>query len=434
MKGAALRRPLERQPFRIARKHLLSQVFYMSLSTVPLLRLLPKTPGVQTFALIAGIEALVRGSMLSVFPLIMYRAWGSAVHVSEIYFAIGLISLLVALTVPALTRHVSRRHVFLGAIMLYVLSAAIGSLGGKWVTLALLCNATGAATGFVCFNSYVLDHIDRADFGRLETTRLLYGGLGWVAGPATGVWLMSLWSGAPFVLMGCAALCMWLLVWQLQLGRGRTIVRSRASNPLSNVRRFASQPRLVAGWFLALMRSCGWWFYFVYVGIYAVENGLGDKVGGMAASVANLGLFLAPFMYRWMQKGSVRQALRAGTMYSGLCFIAASLLFKLPHLAVAMLVLATLFLVLLDVAGNLPFMMAVKPSERTEMSSVYSSFRDASGILSPGIAWLVLLVSPVGGVFAACGLGLIGAWAVAGKLHPQLGVAGSVRARGRRGK
>ena len=68
------------------------------------------------------------------------------------------------------------------------------------------------------------------------------------------------------------------------------------------------------------------------------------------------------------------------------------------------------------------------------MSSVYSSFRDASGILSPGIAWLVLLVSPVGGVFAACGLGLIGAWAVAGKLHPQLGVAGSVRARGRRDK
>ena len=109
-------------------------------------------------------------------------------------------------------------------------------------------------------------------------------------------------------------------------------------------------------------------------------------------------------------------------------------MWQAPRLAVAVLVLATLFLVLLDVAANLPFMMAVKPSERTEMSSVYSSFRDASGILSPGIAWLVLLVSPVGGVFAACGLGLIGAWAVAAKLHPQLGMAGAVRARKRREK
>jgi MFS transporter, ACDE family, multidrug resistance protein len=33
--------------------------------------------------------------------------------------------------------------------------------------------------------------------------------------------------------------------------------------------------------------------------------------------------------------------------------------------------------------------MAVKPSERTEMAAVYSSFRDVSGILTPG-AGLVL--------------------------------------------
>ena len=76
---------------------------------------------------------------------------------------------------------------------------------------------------------------------------------------------------------------------------------------------------------------------------------------------------------------------------------------------------------LLDVVGGLPFLMAVKPSERTEMSAVYSSFRDVSGILPPGAAWLVLLVAPLPGVFAAAGVGLISAFAVAGRLHPRLG-------------
>jgi hypothetical protein len=67
--------------------------------------------------------------------------------------------------------------------------------------------------------------------------------------------------------------------------------------------------------------------------------------------------------------------------------------------------------------------MAVKPSERTEMSAVYSSFRDVSGILTPGVAWLVLLVAPLPGVFMACGAGLWLAWGIAGRLHPRLGRA-----------
>ena len=62
----------------------------------------------------------------------------------------------------------------------------------------------------------------------------------------------------------------------------------------------------------------------------------------------------------------------------------------LPWVAVILLFAGSFSLVLLDVAGGLPFMMAVKPSERTEMAAVYSSFRDVSGILTPGAAWLVL--------------------------------------------
>jgi hypothetical protein len=78
---------------------------------------------------------------------------------------------------------------------------------------------------------------------------------------------------------------------------------------------------------------------------------------------------------------------------------------------------------MLDVVGGLPFLMSVKPSERTEMSAVYSSFRDVSGIVTPGAAWLVLFLLPLPGIFAASAAGLFASWLIAGRLHPRLGVA-----------
>ena len=96
---------------------------------------------------------------------------------------------------------------------------------------------------------------------------------------------------------------------------------------------------------------------------------------------------------------------------------------------VAVLVAASFFLVLLDVCAGLPFLMSVKPSERTEMSAIYSSFRDVSGIVSPGLVWLVLQFVPLSGVFAAGGVALLAAWLVASRLHPELGVPGNQRQR-----
>lgn len=405
-----------------------------SLRSRPWQRWRMPAPDAMGFGLIGGIEAVIRGTTLSVFPLVMYRAWGSAALVSQIYFAIGVLSLLTALTVPSLTRYVPRQRVYSAAILLYAVAAVLGVVGGKWVTLSLLCAVMAAATSFVCFNAYVLDYVDKSEFSKLETLRLFYGAWGWVIGPVLGVWLLSVWNGAPFVLVAVASLAMLWLKSGMRLGNGKAMAsnRSRASHPVANLRRFFQQPRLVTGWLIPLMRSCGWWFYFVYVGIFAVENGLGDQVGGIASSAANMGLLLAPLMLRWMRKHSVRKAVRLGCLLSGICFVLATLAAPLPWATVTLLVMGTCFLVLLDVCAGLPFMMAVKPSERTEMSSVYSSFRDASGIVSPGVAWLVLLFFPVSAVFAAAGAGLLVAWGVAGRLHPQLGVPGAKRVRGPR--
>jgi MFS family permease len=230
-------------------------------------------PNAQRFAMIGGVESFARGTTVSVFPLVMYHAWGSAAVVSQIYFVVGLVSLITALMVPLLARVFTRRPIYIFSIVLYLVGAIFGTLGGKFATTALLCSVIAAAISFVCFNAYVLDNLEKSEFGRLETLRLFYSGLGWVVGPVMGVWLMSWWEGAPFVMVAVAALVMLTLILRTPLGRGKAIIQSpkRSSNPLAHVRRFFSQPRLVTAWLIPLARSCGWWFYFVYIGIYAVE-------------------------------------------------------------------------------------------------------------------------------------------------------------------
>jgi MFS transporter, ACDE family, multidrug resistance protein len=159
----------------------------------------------------------------------------------------------------------------------------------------------------------------------------------------------------------------------------------------------------------------------VYLPIFCVEAGLGDKVGGIALSVSNGLLFVAPLIARRARAAGVRRSVQVAFAAAGVCLVLATALSPWPWATVAVLMLASVALVALDVVGGLPFLMAVKPSERTEMSAVYSSFRDVSGILTPGVAFLVLLAAPLPAIFAACAGGMALAWGMAGRLHPRLG-------------
>ncbi len=392
----------------------------------------PPTPSVRGFGFLAGFEAMARGILISVMPLEIYRALGAATRVSEIYFLVGLLSLATGLMVPYVTRFVPRRRVYAGGCVMFAVGAGLGALGGPVAMVAALALVTAATvTIFVCFNAYVLDHIAKADLGRCETSRMFFGAFGWTVGPWLGVTLLDLWRPLPFAIAALAALTMLgVFLWQ-RMGNGRLITRARgpAPNPLAWLPRFAAQPRLVAGWIFAVIRSCGWWVYVVYLPIFALERGLGESLGGMLLSASNGMLFATPLMLAWMQRRSIRQAVRTGFTLAGALFLVAALAGGWPSgtvAAVAALALASVFLVLLDISAGLPFLLAVKPSERTEMSAIYASFRDVSGIVTPGVAWLVLLAAPLSGVFAVAGVGLLGCAHLAGRLHPRLG---SVRAR-----
>ena len=387
-----------------------------------------RTPSARAFAALSGIEALIRGTLLSVLPLALYAQLGDARTVSAIYLAVGVISLVFGLLLPWINRLVPRRWLYTFGAWLYGLGCGFGTLGGDFVLPALLFCTLATVTCFVCLNAYVLDYIAKVELGRTETLRMFYSAFAWTAGPVSGVLLWQVWAPAPFVLGGVFALVLIAVFWWLRLGNGKLIARARAPapNPLAFLGRFAAQPRLIAGWLFAVLRSCGWWVYIVYLPIYAIENGLPERLGGAVVSLTNALLFTTPLILLMVQRSSVRRAVRAGFLVAGAGFLLAGLL-PVPVAVVASLVLASCCLILLDVAGGLPFLMAVKPSERTEMAAVYSSFRDVSGILTPGVGALILLVAPVQGLFVAAGVGLLAMFAVAGQLHPKLGVAPNLR-------
>jgi len=385
-------------------------------------------PSVHGFATLTGVESIARGSLVSVFPLEMYKALKEAQAVSEMYFLIGLASLLVGLLVPTISRKLSRRWTYtLGAVMMFVGPGLAASGHPYGVIIGLMLTTFATVVLFVCLNAYVLDYVKRHDFGKCETLRMLYSAVGWTLGPVAGVMLWEWWRPLPFLVSMTAALALLGIFWIMRLGNGKLIVKASAPaiNPLAYLGRFFRQKRLVAGWIFAVTRSCGWWVYVVYLPIYALENGLGSSVGGILLSLTNSALFITPLMLFLLRRVGVKMAIRSGFLLAGVLFSLAGIMGDWPLITIGLLFVGSFAMIFLDICGGLPFLMAVKPSDRNEMSAVYSSFRDVSAIVTPGASAVVLLLAPLATVFAFGGSLLLVSWMIAAKLNPRLGAARS---------
>jgi ACDE family multidrug resistance protein len=298
------------------------------------------TPTLRGFAALNGFEAVARGMLISVFPLEMYRVLQDASVVSEIYFIVGLLSLVTGLMVPYMTRWMPRRWMYTGASLAFVAGCLTATLGTTpAIVVALALNTIATVTLFVCFNAYVLDYVARVELGKVETMRMFYSAIGWTTGPVLGVALLKFWAPLPFLISAIAIGCMLILFWIMRLGNGKLITKARgpAVNPMAFLGRFFAQPRLIAGWLFAVLRSCGWWVYVVYLPIFAVKSGLGDQLGGIALSITNASLFLTPIGLKILQRTSIRRAVQRGFIGAGVLFLAAGVIAVQPMLAVVAL-------------------------------------------------------------------------------------------------
>jgi MFS family permease len=236
---------------------------------------------------------------------------------------------------------------------------------------------------------------------------MLYAGVSWSIGPALGVWIYEhTGSGAVYALSATAAMVMLAYFWWLRLGDNQVIqaARSHPPNPLRSVIRYLGQPRLRIAYGITLSRSCFWVALFVYGPIYVVEAGLPAWVAGILLSGASGLLFLSPLVRYLADRFGTRQIIISGLLLTGISTIAIGLLGSARPLGLLFWITGSIGGVALDVLGNIPFMRSVKPRERTAMTTVFSTWREGSELVTPAIASVVLLIAPFWVFYLVLGL------------------------------
>jgi MFS family permease len=364
-------------------------------------------PRATTFATLFALLTFCRALLITVVPLSAHSLLGDAQKVSMLYFGVSGVGVCGALAVPLLVYRLKRRWVFsLGAVAM-AFAAFFLSLGTfPGLVLGMIFQVFSIACMEITFNLYLMDHIPRTELGRFEPLRMFFASGSWIVGPWLGVYLQRhLVDWAPFALSAAAAVVMLGFFWFLRLTEDPAVApaKSVAPNPIRYLPHFFVQPRLRLAWVLALARS-GWWaMFFIYALIYCVTAGLGEVVGGAIASVASASLFIVP-LWGWVgRRYGLRRLLLVGYCLSALASFAVAAAAGVPWLGAAALLAAAFSTGTIDGGGNVPFLRAVHPLERAEMTTVFATYRDVSQLAPPGIFALILKVFELPAVFIAAG-------------------------------
>jgi MFS family permease len=369
------------------------------------------TPGAWAFAILFALDSLARAILATLIPLEALRLLGNAQQVSVLYFVVSLAGLLGSITVPWLIRRLTRRWVYTNGVLLMVLASLLIGLGTVEGQVAgMIARVFGVTCVVVCLNLYVLDHIKRGALIRFEPLRLIMAAGAWTVGPSLGVYLareVSHWLPYGLTIVFAAALLGYF--WFLRAGES-TVLQARRGplpSPLGNVARFFRQPRLRLAWIIAFGRSAWWSMFFIFAPIYAVQSGLGELAGGLIVSAGNAVLFTSLLWGKLAGRVGVRWVLIAAFVVTGLTTLLVAAFAAVPWIGVAWLLLGSLFVTALDVVGNVPFMRAVKPHQRAEMTAVFMTYRDFSDLVPPGIFALLLKAFSLPAVFVASGLSML---------------------------
>ncbi len=383
------------------------------------------SPGAESFATLFALESLARAVIATVIPLEALRLVGDAQGVSTLFFAASLIALVGGLLVPLVVRRTARRWVYSAGVLLLAAGSALAAAGTLEIFIGgVMLRALGTVTVMICFTLYIMDFIARRDFSRSEPLRLLYSAAAWSLGPFLGVYLAErLHPWSPYLLAAATALATLGYFWFLRMTDDPAVTQKAGPtpSPLRYLGRYFAQPRLALAWVLSMGRNVWWVIFFIYVPIYAVETGLGAVAGGAIVSCGTAFLFLMPLFGRVLRGLGIRRVFILGYLLSGALTLALVPAWDHPWLGAALLVSAAFGMVAVDAAGNVVFMLAVRPRERPEMTAVYSTYRDAADILPPGAFALLLRFFELPVVFVTAGLTALGLAAFSSRLHPRLG-------------
>lgn len=368
-------------------------------------------PGAWAFATLFAVESFSRATIVSIVPIQAYELLQNKQHVSMLYFVVGLVGLVATVSAPVFYRHLPQRWVYIGGALTLVASAAcfathtlVGQAAGMFLRIL------GAGMLAITLSLYILEFIPKQQLVRSESLRLAMSMMAWTVGPSLGVWLyVRFGSVAPYLFSASWAVILIGLFVMLRLSAGKPAeegrTQTRPVNPIDNIRRFIAQPRMRLAWLIAFGRSCYWGTFYVYAPILMVATGEGKLAAGLIVSLGNALLLFAIGWGRLGGRLGVRRVVVLAFALAAACAILAGVAGERHPWTSALLLLAGVnFAVALDAVGSTPYLRAVHPFERPQMTAVYRTNLDLSDLLPALIYSVILGFAGLGAVFIALGL------------------------------
>ena len=370
-------------------------------------------PTAATFVILFSLVGFTRALLITVIPLNAHSWLGNAQKVSVLFFAVSLTGMVASLGVPWLVHKIRRRNVFALGIALTVVSCGLMATGGGGgIVTGMLANVLAIAALEIALNLYIMDHIPRRELASFEPMRVFFAAGMWTLGPWLGVWLhVHVDPTTPFMVTAVLALATMLYFQYLRLTDHPAVAAAKkpTPNPLNYLPRFFHQPRLRLAWGLAVGRSAWWSMYFVYAPIYVVNSGLGEIWAGAIVSLGTATFFMVPLWIRIGRRYGLRVMLVGGYLGTGGFTLSVALLDG--QMGVVALLMGAFAAGVIDAAGNVPYLRAVHPHERPEMTTVYNSFRGVAQAAPPGVFAILLKSFELPAVFLAGGAAMAGlAW------------------------
>lgn len=373
-------------------------------------------PGAVVFAVMFALESFARAVLAVVIPAQAADLFLQARDISLLYTLVGLGGLVGSFSIPFFIRRFRRRWVYSAGLGLLIAAALLLSLGTVWGQAGgMFLRNFGTAAINIALALYVMDYIPRRDFVKSEPLKLLLSTASWTFGPIIGGWLYRYapqGSAEAVSILSCATLLIYF--WWLRMTENPAVAAATRPppNPLAAIRRFVQQPRLRLGWFIPFSRSCWWAMFFTYPILYliqaertgAIPSGSGGFWGSVLVGAGNALLIFAPAIGRMAQHIGVRVTVIVAFLGAGALTLIAAGAYDHPYALVAFLFLAALPCVMLDAVGNIPFMRAVRPFERPQMTTVFRTYIDLSDLIPSAIYALLLSFFDLQAVFIAIGL------------------------------
>ena len=372
-----------------------------------------------------SLEIFARALLVSITPLIALKALGNKESVAHAYLVASLFTLCITLNFNRLESWLARRWVLtLAGAMLGLFVSFTYSGHPVLFTLGIGFRSAAASMFIACLTLYIMDYVARKQLALIESRRMAYSGIVWLIGPFLGSWLWGLeLYFIPFALsLSCVATLL-TFFWYLRLDDNPAIPENNqqpVKSAFKAVPRYFSQKYLRIAYFITLIRAVFWSSLFIYGPIYVIESGLPTWAAGVLLSGVSGVLLFSQFIRRLAERFTTRLIITMGFFMGGIAQIGLGILGEPIPIGVALWCFGAIGMTCIDVLCNLVFMRLVKPYERTDMTMVFSTWREAADLIAPLTITLLTLLFPFWVYYVVLGLVLLGMSVIAMQLPKRL--------------